>query len=375
MVFSISAKQAAAIVSLLAATVQGHMVLLEPPPFTFPDPSTKQSPLLETGADFPCKFPAGHVPPEQSPTALKSGAGANTMSFKGGATHEGGSCQISLTSDKVPTKSSKWEVIKSIEGGCPSDATGNLSGDPNDLGSNKFTYTVPDDMAPGQYTLAWTWFNRVGNREMYMNCAPVSIGGGATKREFVKVNKKRQSTRPDMFLANIGTGCATQPGQDVAFPEPGKDLEMGPGAKVTGPAGDSCGAAGTQPAPTAPTSSSPTATGGAYSGGAGAGTSDGTFADGAAAPSAPLAPTAPAPAPAAPSAPAAPAPAAPAPGGPCTEGTYVCAADGSSYNRCASGAMSASMPVAPGTKCVPGESADLALARAKRGLRFARSFA
>ena len=371
--FSISATQAVAVLGLLAATVQGHMVLIEPPPFGYFDASTKQSPLDPTGSDFPCKFPAGFTPPEQQPTALQSGQDANTMAFKGGATHGGGSCQISLTTDKVPTKNSKWEVIKSIEGGCPSDAPQNLSENPEDLGPSKFTYTVPEDLGPGQYTLAWTWFNKIGNREMYMNCAPVQIGGAA-KRASAKINKKRQSARPDLFRANIGNGCSVEEGFNVKFPNPGDVLQVVSDPDTIKEPTGSCGSAGPQPAP-APSAYPPTA-GGASDGAA----TGGNFAEDAspvtstpaAAPTAPApAPSAPAPAPSAPAAPPAPVPVADgsaSAGGACSpEGLYICAADGLSYTRCASGVMSPSMPLAAGIKCVPGQdSTTLQMAAAKR---------
>lgn len=52
-------------------------------------------------------------------------------------------------------------VIKSIIGGCPSDVEGNLSGDPAGTGASTFDYVIPAGIAPGDYTLAWSWFNKV----------------------------------------------------------------------------------------------------------------------------------------------------------------------------------------------------------------------
>jgi hypothetical protein len=247
MVFSISAKQATAIIALLCATVSCHVIMIEPTPFEFPVDATKQAPLSEIGSDFPCKFPAGFTPKVAEITTLKPGPDANDLQLKGGATHSGGSCQISLTTDTVPTKNSKWEVIKSIEGGCPSDAEGNLSDSAETL-APLIKFGVPDGMPAGKYTLAWTWFNKSGNREMYMNCAPVQIGGGAAiKREVAKISKKRQTGLPSLFMANIGNGCTTSENSDVTFPDPGENLVRGGKVKPGPPAG-SCGAAGAQPA-------------------------------------------------------------------------------------------------------------------------------
>ena len=85
-----------------------------------------------------------------------------TLSFTGSAVHGGGSCQVSLTKDLEPTKDSDFRVILSMEGGCPASAAGNLGEDPNGSGASTFKYSIPKDVSPGQYTLAWTWFNKIG---------------------------------------------------------------------------------------------------------------------------------------------------------------------------------------------------------------------
>ena len=86
------------------------------------------------------------------------------LSFNGSAVHGGGSCQVSLTTDNPATKNSKWMVIHSIEGGCPARGqAGNMPGgeNPTEQGGDKYDYTIPQGVAPGKYTLAWTWFNKV----------------------------------------------------------------------------------------------------------------------------------------------------------------------------------------------------------------------
>lgn len=227
MFFSISSKQAAAIFTLLAATVHAHIILIEPRPYKFPQNDTQQSPLNTAGLDYPCKFPAGFVPERGEPTVLKLGKDANVMRWLGGATHGGGSCQISITPGFQPNNKSEWQVIKSMEGGCPSSAPGNLGGSANTPNPKTYTYTIPKDLEDiGDATISWTWFNRIGQREMYMNCAPVRIGGGRRgKRGVTKINRKRQSARPDIFRANIGNGCTTVDNKDVRFPNPGPELD------------------------------------------------------------------------------------------------------------------------------------------------------
>ncbi|OBT50199.1 hypothetical protein VE04_08804 [Pseudogymnoascus sp. 24MN13] len=79
----------------------------------------------------------------------------------GGAPHDGGSCQASLSFDSGKT----FKAIHSYIGNCP------LVPD--------YKFTVPADAKAGPAVFAWTWFNKVGNREMYMNCASVTITAGS----------------------------------------------------------------------------------------------------------------------------------------------------------------------------------------------------
>lgn len=79
-----------------------------------------------------------------------------------------------------------------------------------------------------------TWFNNVGNREMYMNCAVVTIGGSGSKL------KARALAGPAIFLANIGNGCTTASGTDVVFPNPGNVIEYGGNAASRAPPVGNC---------------------------------------------------------------------------------------------------------------------------------------
>lgn len=142
-----------------------------------------------------------------------------SLSFKGGATHGGGSCQVSVTLDKQPTKDSQWKVIHSIVGGCPSNSTGNLSENPDGTDASVFDFSIPEGMPNGQYSLAWTWFNKIGNREMYMNCAPIEVTGGSSSNDVF-------DSLPDMFVINIPREeCSTVEGEDFVFPSPGDSAE------------------------------------------------------------------------------------------------------------------------------------------------------
>lgn len=68
-------------------------------------------------------------------------------------------------------------------------------------------------MKSGAAILSWTWFNTVGNREMYQNCVNVDIEGGSGDGQF-----------PPLFVANLASvnDLHTTEGSDVLFPEPGQ---------------------------------------------------------------------------------------------------------------------------------------------------------
>lgn len=126
--------------------------------------------------------------------------------------------------------------------------------DPFGYGADKFQYTIPPEITPGDYTLAWTWFNKIGEREMYMNCAPITVTGSShyAKRDLDNAAlssddntfaKRDMSSLPDMFVANIGNGCSTAPsGTDLAIPvaNRGKYIQRFDTGPLTPPVGN-CG--------------------------------------------------------------------------------------------------------------------------------------
>jgi len=89
--------------------------------------------------------------------------------------------------------------VKSYIGKCPVQSGGS------------FDFNVPKETKSGEVIFAWSWFNRVGNREMYMNCAVVTIANGGSGL----------SNYPDIFVANLDDSCGTDEGFDVDFPNPG----------------------------------------------------------------------------------------------------------------------------------------------------------
>ncbi|ETI24548.1 hypothetical protein G647_03917 [Cladophialophora carrionii CBS 160.54] len=230
-VFSKSA--AFAITALLAVAADAHMIMRTPVPYG--KSTLNNSPLDGGGADFPCKQRPGVYDAEGASNVAAIGE-PQTLSFIGGATHGGGSCQVALSTDLQPTKQSKWMVIKSIIGGCPDAFPGNLNGDASSTESATFQYTIPEGIAPGDYTIAWTWFNHIGNREMYMNCGPMTVTA-AKKKRYAPAPKvsKRQASFPDIYVANIDNKqCQTPENVDLIFPNPGAYVQTaGSGPYVT----------------------------------------------------------------------------------------------------------------------------------------------
>lgn len=368
-------KQTTAALAILAAQSAGaHMFLATP--IRFAQPVATNGPLLPDGSNWPCQSSGGPYVAGAQMNVFPLGS-KQPLAFIGGATHAGGSCQISLTYDTAPNKNSVWKVIKSIEGGCPAkDQVGNIGGDAAAPDPYTYTFDVPNNIPVGNVTVQWTWMNKVGNREMYAQCAPVVLtGSGGSKSNY--------DSLPDVFKANIGNNCGTVPDKDVLFPNPGPNVERLNGATTAfaDPTGAGCEkpSGGSQAKPTN------------------------------AAPATPQPPVSSAPAhqvppPAATSAPAGgfvtappvnkpttkaqPAPPPPAattaaanPGsgsgssgaaalsGACTTvGEYNCIG-GTSFQQCASGVWSVAIPVAAGTKCSGGRGSVLNIV-AVRAVRF-----
>ncbi|KAI1261296.1 lytic polysaccharide monooxygenase [Xylariaceae sp. FL1019] len=387
----------AAVAAAFVAVANAHMTMSSPSPF---DPSAlNNSPLAADGSDFPCKFGAAYTATGGTTNQYTLGSD-QTLSFVGSAVHGGGSCQVVMTYDTNPTKDSKWKVIHSIEGGCPAKNTaGNLpQDDPNLEDPFTYPYTIPSDIPAGKGTIGFTWFNKVGNREMYMNCGALELtGDGGAQSNF--------DALPDMVVLNIG-GAQTKEGFDYVYENPGNSVEVNIASTdqyvVCG--ADGCGDAQTGTPPSsgsgssgssssAPVSSAaPTSTAAPASSPGGVfitvGSSSSAAPTSVAATSTPVAasPTS-APASTLSTAVSSSAAATPTPSsstgsdsgsssgamtGACsTEGQWNCIS-GSSFQQCASGQWSAVMQMAAGTKCTAGQSTTMEIKAGKRS--HARAF-
>ncbi|KAI0433647.1 hypothetical protein F5Y09DRAFT_338463 [Xylaria sp. FL1042] len=214
-----------AAVTAFAACVNGHIIMKSPAPFGSVG-STKlitSSPL--TSANYPCQVgsnPAAFYSKDGLDNKMEIGK-TQTISFEGSAVHGGGSCQLALTKDPQPSASTSWEVILSIEGGCPSK-TGN--------GVDEYDFTIPDSIAAGDYVFAWTWISALsGTQEYYMNCAPVTITGGNSKRDESYYNEtmelfSRDNALPELMVANLAeiNDCKSQLSSDPVYPNPGPNV-------------------------------------------------------------------------------------------------------------------------------------------------------
>lgn len=166
-------------------------------------------PLSTDGSNYPCHGYQNLASSQVSKVTYTPGQTYN-LTLAGTAMHEGGSCQISLSYDNGQS----FRVIKSLIGGC------SLKYD--------WDFTVPSNApASDDAILAWTWFNIVGNREMYMSCARVSVAGQSVQR-YQRYQRKRQGSfdaLPENFACNIGNGCTTIEDREVVFPNPGDVIE------------------------------------------------------------------------------------------------------------------------------------------------------
>jgi hypothetical protein len=200
-------------------TVNAHIIMTSPERYS--KGSLNNSPLAANGSDFPCKLRPNAFKAPSRETTIAVGE-THTLAFQGSATHGGGSCQVRLTGDRQPSKDSEWKVIKSFQGGCLADVAGNLAGGATSSIPITLDFMIPKGIDLGQYTLAWTWFNRLGKREMYMNCAAITVSSGLKKRSTEAVQSS--SAFPPMFIANIND-CSTTEGVDLRFPRPGVNIE------------------------------------------------------------------------------------------------------------------------------------------------------
>ncbi|KAL7268819.1 hypothetical protein RUND412_008540 [Rhizina undulata] len=310
--------------------IRAHLIMTEPKQWTIPvitRATTETSdgpsnPLQADGSNFPCHG----VAPEDSVATYEPGS-TQTLQLQGSAVHSGGSGQMSITYDTTPTKDTVFRVMTSWEGSHPLKIDGNIS--PADASHmlDPLQFKVPANLPAGKAVVAWTWFNKSGNREMYMKCATVTIGGSET-------SKAAFEALPSILRGNSGNGCTIPENIDaIKFNNPGPDVV---GTGVTAVACDSS-EAGTG---SSSSSSSDSSSGSSSSAAA-------------AAPSATAATAATSEAPAEAASTTSASTAATSSGGACTDGAVTCDSD-TTWSMCANGVSTSMGAVPAGTTCKNG---------------------
>ena len=111
---------------------------------------------LNVGPDFftfPCKgFPEG--------PSMATFSNRISVTLEGTAVHGGGHCQFGVSYDN-----SNFLVLRTVLNSCLLD-------------SMTYDFDLPEGAPGGKMTVFWSWVNRVGNREYYMECTDVTINNG-----------------------------------------------------------------------------------------------------------------------------------------------------------------------------------------------------
>lgn len=230
MTFGTSTTIAALAATLFSSISNGHLIMQSPVPFGVD--TLNNSPLVDakpgsSGSDFPCKLRTG-VYDITAMNTIATGADVE-LSFTGSASHGGGTCQLAITTDLEPAANTTFKLIQTFEGGCPIQADGND-------GTHPFTFQLPADTPNGRLTFAWMWYNRIGNREIYMNCAPLDVTGGSDKMDYY-------DSLPNAYIINLPTSeCSTVETTNQEIPFPGQFILKDDSTSVAAASGPSCAA-------------------------------------------------------------------------------------------------------------------------------------
>ncbi|KAK4157183.1 hypothetical protein C8A00DRAFT_40410 [Chaetomidium leptoderma] len=290
-----------AFLATLPITVNGHMLMNTPTPFS---PDLVSTWPLNAPGDGRFPYPCQGMTDVAFRTPVTAGS-TTLVNFTGSAPHGGGSCQFGINYHGLPAYSARpedWRTIYTIIGGCPAEivsTAGNLEEPPyfrgygereipdavhcgDDKGVDcirQFEVPIPKGLPNGDATFAWMWYNRITKDEVYMMCAPVTVTGGveADREE----GKRFVEALPVMFLANIKgfTNCSTsRTGDHGVFniPNPGRygvqliepdpraagDCPVAPPAKFDAPGGDHASSASSASTSRSASASSATSTSG-----------------------------------------------------------------------------------------------------------------
>jgi hypothetical protein len=122
---------------------------------------------------FPCKgFPVG-------PSTTTYNDNTISVTLEGTAVHGGGHCQFGISYDNQ-----NFLVLKTVLNSCLLD-------------SMTYTFNLPDNAPGGDLIIFWTWVNRIGNREYYMECADVTVNSNLDQNKQVTLQGK------ELLILNI----------------------------------------------------------------------------------------------------------------------------------------------------------------------------
>ncbi|KAG0289641.1 hypothetical protein BGZ96_006835 [Linnemannia gamsii] len=138
----------------------------EPPPGQVRDVNINAP--IGTNIGINQKLCKSSVPyPFSSRTIYKAGETIQTA-YSIGSSHGGGHCQWALSYDGEKT----WVVIKTMIRACLQ-----VSPDLEVQAKYRIPVQLPDDLPSGNVTFMWLWFNAIGQRELYSNCADIRVVG------------------------------------------------------------------------------------------------------------------------------------------------------------------------------------------------------
>ena len=207
---------------VLSTLTNAHLIMENPVPFGVD--TLDNSPLENAWpGNYPCKQRPGVY--KTTKTNQMTVGEPQKLSFSGSASHGGGTCQLAVTLDLEPTPNSIFKIIHVFEGGCPTSGTS---------GTDAFTFTIPSVVPSGSAVFAWFWNNRIGNREAYMNCAPIEVSGGASDPQSFE-------SLPNLYRVNLpSSDCEGPEGSDVRVPHAGDSVDRGSSAKPAAATGPGC---------------------------------------------------------------------------------------------------------------------------------------
>ncbi|KAJ1499154.1 hypothetical protein HMI54_010036 [Coelomomyces lativittatus] len=152
---------------MLVSPALSHMNLIVPVPRTH-----KNNPFTtDQTVDYDIMAPLDGVKKPFACAGTKRGPSVLTVNpgemmvvqIEGGAPHNGGHCEFSISYDGISFVSLKTIIRECLR------ATG-----------YKFGVPLPSTIPGGSAIFSWTWVNAEGNREFYQNCADITINGPAS---------------------------------------------------------------------------------------------------------------------------------------------------------------------------------------------------